>query len=119
MLSKKEKCVMSYLFEVCNGKGSELISPNQIMEAVMNKYEMNEIEVDQIVNALALDEYIDVVNSDNKGKLVYCITLKAKGEAYLRESTNNKKTAAWLVTRTIALAILSFVVGMILKAIFK
>lgn len=118
MLSKKEKCVMTYLYDVCNGKGTELISPSQIMEAVMNKYEMNEIEIDQIINALALDEYIDVVNSDNKGKLVYCITLKAKGEAYLRETNNHKKTAAWLITRTIALAILSFIVGIILKAIF-
>lgn len=119
MLTRKEKCVMTYLFDTCKDKGAVLITPEQIKENVMDRYEMNNIEINQIVNDLAHDEYIELVNSDNKGKLTYVITLKSKGEAYLRESHNHKKTAIWLITRTIILAVLSFLVVTILKAIFN
>ena len=74
MLSRKEKCVMTYLYDTCNGKGAVLISPHEIIEGIMHKYELNNIEIDQILSALAMDEYIELVNSDSKGKLVYCIS---------------------------------------------
>lgn len=119
MLSKKEQAVMTYLFGECVDKDSTLISPQQITTALMPKYELNSIEIDQIINALMLDDYIEAVSSDSKGRLVYCIKLKQKGESYLREKTTAKKTATMLIVRTVLLAILSFVVGVILKAIFQ
>ncbi len=119
MLSKKEHAVMSYLFGECVDKDSTLISPQQITTALMPKYELNNIEIDQIINALVLDDYIDAVSSDSKGRLVYCIKLKQKGESYLRERKSTQKTATMLIVRTVLLAILSFIVGVILKSIFK
>lgn len=118
MLSKKEQAVMGYLFGECVDKESTLISPQAITTALMPKYELNSIEIDQIINALVLDDYIEAVTSDNKGRMVYCIKLKQKGESYLREKSSAKKTATVLIVRTVLLAILSFIVGIILKAIF-
>ncbi len=118
MLNKKEKSVMSYLYTKCKGKESSLISPQEISNQLMPKFEINSVEVDQILNGLVLDNYIDVVHSDSKGKLIYCISLKQKGASFERETEHNKKTTYLIIMRTVLLAILSFAVGIILKAIF-
>lgn len=119
MLSKKEALVMNYIYSMCAGKESVLISPQDITTACMDKYDLTNVEIEQILNGLALDNYIDVINSDKKGKLVYCITLKQKGISYKRDSQQRKKSAILLIMRTVLLAILSFTVGVILKSIFK
>lgn len=119
MLNRKEKATMDFLFSKCIGKQSVLLTPEEIANSLMPKYECNLVEIEQILNALSLDNYIDVVNSDNKGKLIYCISLRTKGEAYERDKKGQKKRIYLIVTRTVLLACLSFAVGLILKAIFK
>ncbi|MBQ2864478.1 MAG: hypothetical protein IJE91_03325 [Clostridia bacterium] len=119
MLNGKEKRVMQYLFDCCSGKKSCLIEPDDILNYLQPKYEINNIELDQILNALVLENYIDLVNSDKNGKLVYCISLKTKGEGFERERKNAKKNVYIIVTRTIILACISFAVTLILKAIFS
>lgn len=118
MLSRKEKKVMTYIYSKCKGKESSLISPQEIANFLMPTFEVNTIEVDQIINALVLDNYIEVVHSDNKGKLIYVISLKQKGASFEREVQHNRKTTYIFIARTVILAILSFVVTLILKAIF-
>ncbi len=109
---------MTYLYAKCKGKESSLIAPQEITNFLMPKYEINNVEVDQIMNALVLDNYIEVVHSDSKGKLIYCVSLKQKGASFEREKEHNRKTTYLIIFRTVLLAILSFVVGIILKAIF-
>lgn len=118
MLSRKEKKVMSYLYQKCKDKESCLITPQEISNYLMPKYEINNVEVDQIINALVLDNYIEVVHSDSKGKLIYCVSLKQKGANFERENKHNKKTTYLIIIRTVLLAILSFVVTLILRSIF-
>ena len=119
MLTKKEKLVMDFVYSKCENQESVLISPTDIATACMDKYDLTNVEIEQILNGLSLDNYIDVINSDKKGKLVYCISLKQKGISYKRDNEQRKKNAAMLITRTVLLAILSFIVGVILKAIFS
>lgn len=118
MLSKKENLIMNYIYEKCLNRDSALISPTDFQTALLDKYDLTNIEIDQILNGLVLDSYIDVINSDKKGKLVYCISLKQKGISYKRDRDQKKKTAIFLLTRTVILAVISFIVGIILKAIF-
>lgn len=119
MLTKKEKLVMDFVYSKCENQESVLISPTDIATACMDKYDLTNVEIEQILNGLSLDNYIDVINSDKKGKLVYCISLKQKGISYKRDNEQRKKNVAMLITRTVLLAILSFIVGVILKAIFS
>ena len=119
MLSKKEHTVMNFIYSKCQNSETALISPTDIATACLDKFDLTAIEIDQILNGLMLDNYIDVVNSDKKGKLVYCITLKQKGASYKRDLDQKKKSTIMLITRTVSLAILSFTVGVILKAIFS
>jgi hypothetical protein len=119
MLNKKEKKVMDFLFLKCKNKDSCLISPEEIDNYLMTNYEVTTQGVDQIINGLVLDNYIDVVHSDNKGKLIYCISLKTKGQAYERDKISSKKRLFLVIFRTVILACVSFIVGLILKALFS
>ena len=119
MLNRREKIVMQYLFDTCMSNGDKcLLSAKEISVAVYSKVDWTEYEVDQIINNLALDEYLNVIHSDKKGQTVYCISLAEKGKAFARERHNSKVTTNMLILRTVLLAVLSFVIGLILKAIF-
>lgn len=119
MLNGKERKVMQYLYNTCSKKPSVLVDPNDILNYLQPKYEISGIELEQILNGLVIENYIDIVNSDKNGKLIYCISLKAKGEGYEREIKNTRKKLYLLLTRTVVLACISFAITMILKAIFK
>ncbi len=118
MLSKKEKHLMHYIFNKCKDKDSVLISPEELINCASAKYNLTKIEIDEIIDNLVLENYITMVLSDKKGKPIYCVSLDKKGESFLRDEQNKKKSTVNIILRTVALAVLSFVVGLILKAIF-
>lgn len=119
MLSKKEKCIMNSIYNKCEKKGSCLISALDIANDVFPKFDLTEIEVNQILENLVLDNYINVINSEKKGRTLFCITLCKKGESFKREIKNQRNTLMFKLGTTIILAVLSFVIGVVLKAIFS
>ncbi len=119
MLSRKEKSVMLYLYDMCQKKGTALLSALDIADGVFPKYDLSEQEVSVIINNLVLENYITVINSDKKGKAMFCVNLSTKGDSFMRELNNSKKTINLLILRTVLLGCLSFLVGMILKTIFS
>lgn len=110
---------MNYLCKVCSGKKTYLVSPNAIAEAICKKCVLSIAEIDEIMAALALENYIDFVVSDSKDGYYYCVTLKKKGQTYINDSKKQKKTMGLLILRSMFLATVSFVFGIILRAIFK
>ena len=107
MASRKEKLVMTYLCKVCSGKKTQLVSPNEIAEALSNKAVLSIAEIDEFVV------------SDSKNGYYYCVNLKKKGISYIADSKKSRKALGLLVLRSIFLATVSFVFGVILKAIFR
>ena len=118
MLNSREKYVMKYLYQKCMGKQSSLIAPRDVISFVSDKFIMTPEDLDQIMTNLVFDNYIDMVRTDKKGEPVFCVSLKTKGEGFYRELSNSKRTWYFLITRTIALAILSFIITLILKLLF-
>ncbi len=110
---------MSYLYTKCDGKASQLVTKEELINCLVPKYDVGAVEIDDIVNNLVIEGYIERIMSEKKGQPIYCITLTAKGQGFEREQINSKKTVRNLIVRTVLLAILSFAVGMILKAIFQ
>ncbi|MDD2445461.1 MAG: hypothetical protein PHX09_01465 [Clostridia bacterium] len=119
MLEKKEKMVMLFLSEVCSGKKSYLISADQIAEYLSRKYVLSIAELDEIMLMLSKDNYIDLVFSDGKKGYFYCISLKNKGLTFKKDLIKHRKELVMLVLRTLGITILSFIVGLILRAIFN
>lgn len=119
MQERKEKLVLRYLCRVCVGKKTYLISPHDIAKEVSNKLILSISEIDEIMAGLSLQNYIDFVVSDSKNGYYYCVKLKKKGQTYLSDSKKQKKELFKLILRSMFLATVSFVFGLILKAIFK
>lgn len=109
---------MKYLLKVCDDKDTCLLTPLELCHVFDPKYTVNQIELNSILEGLVQENYISVINSDKKGELVYCISILSKGKSFLREQKNIKINWSVAITRTIILAIISFIVGIILKAIF-
>lgn len=118
MLTNREKAVMQYIYEMGISKGTCLLSPNDINHALLPKYDLTNVEIEEIIQALVLENYITMVYTEKKGKMVYCITLNPKGNSFQRENVNQRKKIWLRILQTVLLAILSFIVGVILKAIF-
>lgn len=119
MLDKKEKLVMKYLSDVCVGKKTYLISADQIASFVCKKYLLSVSELDDIMISLNKDNYIDFVAMDGRKGYYYCISLKNRGLTYKKDQVKEKKQVAFIVLRTVGLALLSFAIGFLLKVIFK
>jgi len=118
MLSKKEKVIMHYILATSNGKTTCLLSPLDVQHCLQPKFSVNEIEIQALLEGLSQENYISLVNSDKNGELIYCITILPKGRAFNREQKDIKKTWTAAILKTVILAIISFIVGLILKAIF-
>lgn len=118
-MTRKDKLVMSLLCEKGQKKKSYLISPQEITSALSKKYVLSVAEIDEIMVNLSNENYIDFVVSDGKKGYYYCVTLKKCGQSYIQDTKNQRKTLGILVLRSIFLATVSFVFGIILKAIFK
>ncbi len=119
MPNRNEKLVMNYLCKVCAGKRTYLVSPHEIAQATSKKAVLSIAEIDEIMTGLSLENYIDFVVSDSKNGYCYCVTLKKKGQTFISDAKQQKKTLGMLVLRSIFLATVSFLFGLILKAIFK
>lgn len=118
-MTKREKIVMNYIFSKCNNKESILLTSDELINLFPMNSGVDKIEMDEIMNNLVLDHYISLIMSDKKGKPMYCVSLDKKGESWERDKENKKKETIKLIVRTVALAILSFAVGILLKAIFS
>ena len=118
MLSSKEKELMRFILKASAGKDTCLLAPLDIIHGLQPKYDLSNAELHGLLDGLAQENYIGLVNSDKNGELIYCINICSKGKSFTREEHNIKKSWTTAVVRTVLLAILSFVVGLILKAIF-
>ena len=118
-MTKKEKMVMSFLCNKCQQKRTYLVSPQEITQALSKKYILSIEEIDEIMVELANQNYIEFVVSESKKGYFYCVNLKKIGQTYNSDVKKNHQTFGLLVLRSIFLATVSFVFGLILRAIFK
>lgn len=118
MLSRKEKLIMKYILESSANGDTCLLSPIDLIHSVEPRYSISNVEVNGLLDGLVQENYISLVNSDKNGELIYCISILPKGKSFHREQKNIKKTWVNAIVKTILLAVLSFLVGLALKAIF-
>lgn len=119
MLNKREKAVFLVILDFLNKKKTCLITIDQILEKLDEKLGLNEEKVLKILDELTYNDYIEYVVSVSKDKTYYCIGLLKKGECFHIEEEQNKRAIINRTAITIAFAVLSFTVTLILKAIFS
>lgn len=107
-----------YLCKVCTKKRTYLISPYEIASSLSKKFVLSVSEIDEIMATLSNENYIDFVISESKNEYYYCVTLKKKGQSFEMDIKQSRRNFLLLVLRTMFLASISFIFGLILKAIF-
>ena len=117
MLSKVEKRVMSVIYAECNDKHSLLVSPADLKQ-IIGDSGLTLSALEKIVGDLSSDGYFSLVYSDRHGETVFCIELTEKGKGYLRSNKIFRRNLIFRFSLSIILALFSFLIGLILKAIF-
>ncbi len=117
MLSKKENSVMNAVYLLCKERASGLVSPIDLLKVVGGKqFTLSQLE--KVLQALSQDGYFDMIYSDRRGETVYCISLTEKGKAYSRERKVFKRNLVYRLGLSAVFAVISFLIGLILKAVF-
>lgn len=118
MLTKTESKLMQIIYAECQRRGALLITPYDLINMSGEKG-LTESTLEKMLDELNLDGYFDLVYTDRHGERVFCITLTEKGKGFNRNRKVFKRNLIFRIALTVALAVLSFVTGIILKAIFK
>ena len=118
-LTRKERSVLLYLCKVCPKKRTCLISPSDVSAALSKKFVLSIAELDEIMTVLSDENYIEFVVSESKMGYYYCVTLKKKGQTFVIDSKSRRRNFGLLVLRSLFLATVSFIFGLVLKTIFK
>ena len=118
MLNKKESEVMNAVYEISAGKNVCLVSPAELLAMLSPRGKYTEEILEKILDALALDNYFELLSSERKGEKMYVISLRANGYAYKRGYIQMKRDVALKIFWAVASAIIAFLVGLLLKWIF-
>ena len=117
MLDRIEKKVVLTLCKELKDRSAILISPLDLLKMVgVENLAISRLE--KIVSDLKTDGYIDLVYSDRRGERVFCISLLERGKGFLRSERQKRRNLFARLILTIGFAIVSFLVGVILKKIF-
>jgi hypothetical protein len=119
MLYGSEHKIMNYLFLKCRGKKTVLMTPQEILQSLLPKYELTAKQLEIAMKNLSLDGYIDVFHSDNKGSLNYVVTLKPRGEAFQREIDEARRKLMRSVGWKLLLTVMGVAVTWILMRIIS
>ncbi len=121
-LTRQEKGVLRTVISACGEKGACLIFPEQLLSqgdtGRRTKLPETRTGLIRIVRALEADGYFETVQSRKDSQDVWCITLCLKGKGYERKLQQTRRYLLFKVAFTVGLAVLSFLVGVLLKRLF-
>ena len=119
MLNKGEEQILKVIIDNAYEGNTCLISKSALIAFIGNEKLVNENNVENIINGLYANDYIDFILSNQREERVYCITLLKKGKNY-----NEVKKREFIAIRNKILlavlgAVVSFIVGRILLLLFR
>ena len=119
MLSKTETEVMKAVYSICNGKQNCLVSPYDIINLLPVKFNCDVDALEKHLKALELDGYFELIDSDKKGEKMYVINLHPLGVAFKRTNAQLRRSVYFKLCLAVGGAVVSFIIGIILKQIFS
>ena len=119
MLSKKQRTVLKIILDNSIDSGSCLLSAELISAFSSSQVKLSVEESKKIIEGLSARGYLEVINTFKKGEPYYCINLTAKGKGYKAEYREEIKDLRLKLLVTALGAVVSFIIGRILFAIFS
>lgn len=118
-LNRRENEVMNAVYELSGGKERFLLSPCELGAVLPSKEKFDEASLGRLLHSLSLDGYFDVIESERKGELVYVIQMREAGLSYRRQDYQRKRSICFRFVIAAAGAVVTFLVGLLLRVIFR
>lgn len=118
-LNRRENEVMNAVFELSGGKERFLVASYELGAVLPPKGKYDEAALGRILRSLALDGYFELVESERKGEPVYVIHMREAGLSYKRQDYQRKRSVCFRFTLAAAGAVVTFLVGLLLRLIFS
>ncbi|HEY8390077.1 MAG TPA: hypothetical protein VIL26_03905 [Clostridia bacterium] len=136
----RERIVMRAIYEAMQGRDSALLKIDEIYSKINPRkyikflkketnYEEAEVgkffvkdkpikkeDIKDILYVLEYAQYFNLTTAKDSDQEVFVIDMLDKGKNFLRDEKDKRKSIYLIIARTVALAVLSFLVSMILKA---
>lgn len=108
---------MSAVYSLCDGTEGCLVSPLEIKSIMAQRRRLNDEELDDILNALRVDGYFDLIYSERKGEKMYVINLRESGFAWKRTAKQKQRDISFKIFLAFVGALATFIFGLILKGL--
>ena len=108
---------MSAVYSLCDGTEGCLVSPMEIKSIMPRQRELGDEELDDILNALRVDGYFDLIYSERKGEKMYVINLRESGFAWKRTEKQKQRDISFRIFLAFVGALATFIFGLILKGL--
>jgi hypothetical protein len=118
MLNHLESEVMKAVFDLCDGSKGCFVSPNEILALLPSRKKITPERVEEVLFALQMDGYFELLTSERKGEKTYVITLKESGLTFERVAKQTKRDILFKIFLAFVGASATFVFGLLLRAIF-
>lgn len=116
-LSKREQAVMSAVFQLSQGKDRFLVSPQEIIAQLPPRLKCDEERLCHELKSLELDGYFELLESDRKGERVFVVQMKDAGLSFRRSDAVRKRKMYYKIAATVALALLSALIGVLVRSL--
>ena len=117
-LNKRENEVMNAVFELSCGKERFLLAPCELKAVLPAKGKYDNAALDRLLRGLALDGYFELVESERKGEPVYVIHMREAGLSYRRQDYQRRRSVMFRWGVAAVGAVITFLIGILLRAIF-
>ncbi len=120
MINATQKAIMSAIYKRAADKGGTcLIRPVELLSAIPYSVRFKRDDLPAYLKSLQTDDYFEMIETEKKGDMHYCFTLHQNGYAVIRQIKNERRQVIFKIVLTVAGALLSFAIGMILRSIFS
>ena len=117
-LSRRENEVMRAVYTLSGGRERFLVAPYDMLAVLPSRAGYDEEKLERVLRALELDGYFQLISSERKGERTYVVWLHEKGLSYPRANAQRRRGLYFKLGLTVATAVLSFLIGLLLKALF-
>ena len=110
---------MGAVYSLSLGKERFLAAPCEILAALPPKSNYDEEKLERVLRSLELDGYFQLITSERKGEKTYVVLMREAGLNYRRSDYQRKRFVAFKWGVAAIGAVITFLIGVILRLIFK
>lgn len=116
MLTKREQRVLRELLKRC-GDGDRCLIDEEELSRLSARG--SSVKLLDCLEVLRLEDYVEYVRADKKGKNVYCVSLKNKSFTSERENVFSRRELIFKLAFALLSGLLTYVFGRIMVVLFK